>query len=166
MSHADAPPLGTHRAHRLVWLIGAFKLAKGVALLLVGVAALHLLHRDVAVVVLPIAHHLHVDPESRHLGRALVAILALDDHALARLSLGTFFYAALLLTEGVGLLLQRRWAEYFTVIVTASFIPLEVYELARRQTMTRLALLAINVAVVWYLIRLLRRPTEAKSRAA
>lgn len=153
-------------APRLVGLIGAFKLAKGLALVLVGVAALHLVHRDVAAVILPLLEHLHVDPDSRYLGRALATVLALDDHALKRIGLGTFFYAGLLLTEGVGLLLERRWAEYFTVIVTASFIPIEVYELTRRLTVTRLGLLGVNVAVVSYLVRLLRREATGNADRA
>jgi uncharacterized membrane protein (DUF2068 family) len=137
-------------------LIGAFKLLKGLLLAAVGVGALGLLHRDIADTFAPLVAHLHVDPESRYLGRALTALWALDDRALKRISAGTFFYAALLLTEGVGLLWRRRWAEYFTVLVTGSFIPLELYELTRRFTAPRLILIAVNVAVVGYLVRHLR----------
>ena len=138
-------------------LIGAFKLVKGLLLVAVGIGALGLLHRDIAAALAPLVAHLHIDPESRYLGRALAAVVALDDRALKRISAGTFFYAALLLTEGVGLLLRRRWAEYFTVLVTGSFIPLELYELTRRATVTRLLLIAVNVAVVWYLVHHVRR---------
>ena len=60
----------------------------------------------------------------------------------------------------MGLLLRRRWAEYFTVIVTGSLIPLEVYELWRRVTPARLMLVGVNVAVVWYLIAVLRRTRQ------
>jgi uncharacterized membrane protein (DUF2068 family) len=62
----------------------------------------------------------------------------------------------------VGLLLRRRWAEYFTVIVTGSFIPLELYELTRRISVIRFVVLAVNVAIVWYLIAVLRRPAPAE----
>ena len=90
-------------------------------------------------------------------GRAVAALLALDDRALKRIGAGTFFYAALLLIEAVGLLWRRRWAEYFTVLGDGSFIPLELYELTRRFTATRLVILSVNVAVVWYLVPHLRR---------
>lgn len=63
------------------------------------------------------------------------------------------------LAKGVALL-RRRWAEYFTVIVTGSLIPLEVYELLRRVTLARLIFLSVNVVVVWYLIAVLRRPVQ------
>ena len=88
----------------------------------------------------------------------MAKILSLDSHQLRAIRAGTLVYAALLLTEGIGLLLRRRWAEYFTVIVTGSFIPIEVYEITRRLTWTRVALLGVNVAVVWYLIAVLRNP--------
>lgn len=123
----------------------------------------HLLHRDLADFVATWVAQLHLDPSNRYIGKGVAKILSLDDRKLRAISAGTFVYAALLLTEGVGLLLRRRWAEYFTVIVTGSLIPLEVYELVRRVTWGRLVLLAVNVAVVWYLILLLRRP-EPKQR--
>jgi uncharacterized membrane protein (DUF2068 family) len=138
-------------------IIGAFKLFKGLLLLGVAIGALHLLHRDIADTLAPLIAHLHIDPESRYLDRALTALWALDDRALKRISAGTFFYAALLLTEGVGLLLRQRWAEYFTVVITGSFVPLELYELARRFTATRLLIIGVNVVIVWYLVRHLRQ---------
>jgi uncharacterized membrane protein (DUF2068 family) len=145
------------RSDSTLAIIGAFKLLKGLLLLGVAIGALNFLHRDIADALVPLAAHLHIDPESRYLGRALAAVVALDDRTLKRISAGTFFYAALLLIEGVGLLLRRRWAEYFTVLVTGSFIPLELYELTRRFTATRLVILGVNVAVVWYLVHHLRR---------
>jgi uncharacterized membrane protein (DUF2068 family) len=88
----------------------------------------------------------------------LIAKLGLmNDRKLEELSFGSFFYAALLLTEGVGLWLKRRWAEYFTIITTCSLIPLELYEIGKRVTITRLVLLLLNVAIVWYLFVQLRK---------
>ncbi len=68
-----------------------------------------------------------------------------------------FCYAAVLLTEGTGLLWRRRWAEYVTVLATASLIPVEVYEVVKHTTATRLVVLSLNGMVVWYLIRRVRR---------
>jgi uncharacterized membrane protein (DUF2068 family) len=73
-------------------------------------------------------------------------------------------YAALLLTEGCGLLLRRRWAEYLTVVATGALVPLEVYEIARHRTWTRLAVLVVNIAIVWYLIARLRGRAEETRR--
>ncbi|HZE34973.1 MAG TPA: DUF2127 domain-containing protein, partial [Candidatus Eisenbacteria bacterium] len=139
-------------------LIGGFKLVKGLALLAVAVGAHHLLHKDIADFVATGIAQLHLDPDNRYIGKAMAKVLSLDERRLRAIGAGSLVYAALLLTEGIGLLLRRRWAEYFTVIVTGSFIPLEIYELARRLTWGRLVLLGVNVAVVWYLIGVLRRP--------
>ena len=142
---------------RTLWLIGGFKLIKGLLLLVVALGALHLVHKDIDDVTATWAARLHLDVGNRYVDGALGKLLSLDDRKLKAISAGTFFYAALLLTEGVGLLLRKRWAEYFTVIVTGSFIPLELYELARHVTVTRVVVLGINVAVVWYLVVVLRR---------
>ena len=66
------------------------------------------------------------------------------------------------LTEGVGLYLRKRWAEILTVISTAGLIPLELYELFHKPTITRAILLLVNVAVVTYLIFEIRRLSRAK----
>ena len=153
-----------HSGDAGLWLIGGFKLAKGLLLLVVGVGVLRLLHRDVADVLASWIAQLHVDPENRYVDRALSAALSLDDRRLKQISAGTFAYAALLLTEGIGLLLRQRWAEYLTVIVTGSFIPLELYELAKRITLTRLTVIGINVAIVWYLVGRLRQGHEGVTR--
>ena len=123
-----------------------------------AVGAHHLLHRDIANFLATWVAQLHLDPDNRYIGKALAKVLSLDARQLRAIGAGSLVYAALLLTEGIGLLLRRRWAEYFTVIVTGSFVPIEVYELTRRLTWARLVLLVVNVAVVWYLIAVLRHP--------
>jgi len=142
---------------RTLWLIGGFKLIERLLLLAVGFGALHLLHRDIDDVTAAWAARLHLDVGNRYVDAVLGKLLSLDDRKLKAISAGTFFYAALLSTEGIGLLLRKRWAEYFTIIVTGSFIPLELYELVRHVTVTRAVLLGINVAVVWYLVVVLLR---------
>ncbi len=54
--------------------------------------------------------------------------------------------------EAVGLWYERRWAEYLTLIVTASFLPLEAWELAHRVSPFKVSAFVINVAVVAYLL--------------
>ena len=65
--------------------------------------------------------------------------------------ISTFIYSALLLTEGFGLLLLKRWAEHLTVLITASFIPLELFSVGRNFGTPRTIVVLINLAVVWYL---------------
>ena len=139
-------------------LIGLFKLFKSILLVLVGLGAHRYLHRDLATSVNHWAQVMRVDPDNRYIHRLLTHIFAVTPRQLKELSIGTFVYAALLGTEGVGLLMRKHWAEYFTVISTGALIPLEIYELAKRFTPVKLGVLAINVAIVWYLIARLRGP--------
>jgi uncharacterized membrane protein (DUF2068 family) len=61
-------------------------------------------------------------------------------------------YAVLEAVEAVGLWMQKRWAEYLTLIATAALLPLEIYELTRGVTLLKVTALVVNVAVVVYLL--------------
>jgi uncharacterized membrane protein (DUF2068 family) len=139
-----------------LFLIALFKLFKGVLLLIAGFGALRLLHRDVAATVGHWVDVLRVDPDNRYIHRLLAHVLAVTPAQLKAASAGTFFYAALLLTEGTGLFLRKPWAEYFTTITTAGLIPLEIYELVHHLTIAKIVILVINVAIVAYLIARVR----------
>lgn len=148
-------PAGSH--DRGLLLIGLFKLAKAIFFFGVGVGAIHLLHKDLEDEVMRLALKFKFDPESRFVSLLLDKVDLIDAHRLRQISVATFGYSALALTEGVGLLLEKVWAEYLTLILTISFLPWELYELARRPDWFRLSLLLINLAVLWYLVWLLRR---------
>jgi|ERR1051326_8279579 uncharacterized membrane protein (DUF2068 family) len=141
---------------RTLLLIALFKLLKGVLLVAVGIGALRFLHHDLAEAVMRWVNILRVDPENRFIHAVLNRALFLSPNQLKLMSIGTFFYAALLLTEGIGLLLHKTWAEYFTIVTTAALIPLEIYELIRHVTAAKISVLAINVAIVIYLVARVR----------
>ena len=150
ITRASATPRG-------IRLIAAFKLFKGLVLLAVGIGAVKLVHKDIAFELERWADMFRVDPNNHYIHLLLERFLTLDARKLKELSVGTFFYSALLLTEGTGLLLGQRWAEYFTIIATSSFIPLEVYEIAKRVRPAKLIVLLLNLVVVAYLVIVLRR---------
>lgn len=137
--------------------IGLFKLCKAIALLVAGIGILRLLHRDVASAVTHWVEQLRLDPDNYYIHRGLARVFRITPKQLKELSVGTFIYAGLYLTEGVGLVMRKHWAEYLTTISTALFIPLEVYEMYQRFTWPRLAFLVINVAIVWYLAARIKR---------
>ena len=146
------PRTGAAAAPRGLRLIAAFKLFKGLVLFAVGIGAVKLLHKDLAFEIERWADIFRVDPNNHFIHRLLERLSILDERKLKELSVGTFFYSALLLTEGTGLLLGKRWAEYFTIVATSSFIPLEVYELTKRVSSPKIIVLLINVAVIVYLV--------------
>ncbi len=68
------------------------------------------------------------------------------------LAIAAFVYAGLQFIEGVGLWLARRWGEYYAVVATSLFIPLEIYELFHHFTILKSITLAVNLAAVVYLL--------------
>jgi uncharacterized membrane protein (DUF2068 family) len=133
-------------------LIAWFKLLKAALLVAVGVGAFKLLNKDVS----DVAEHwidvFRVDPDNRYIHGLLVRLSSVDARKLKEIGVGTFFYAGLLFTEGAGLMLRKRWAAYFTIFMTASFLPLEMYELFKKFTAAKMVVIGINVGIVWYLI--------------
>lgn len=148
----------THSEHsRGLLLIGLFKLSKAVLSIALGVGALKLLHHDIGLVVLRISDALRIDPESRFVSLVMEKADLIGNKELRRFGVLTFGYAVVCLVEGTGLMLEKRWAEYFTLTLTILALPWEVFELAKRVTSLRVALLVINLGVLVYLIWLLRR---------
>ena len=142
-------------------LIAVFKLLKAFALIAVGAGALHLLHKDVAAIADHWINAFRVDSHNRLIHWLLEKIPLVNDKKLKELSVGTFLYAAVFLTEGLGLAFHKRWAEYFTIVTTSSFLPLEVYEIIHHATIAKAVALVINIAVVVYLAWELRRYPKA-----
>ena len=140
--------------------IGLFKLGKSIFFFCLGVGAFKLLHKDLGDVAMQIAQALHRDPEGRFVTFLMQQVDRIDAHRLREIGFATFAYSALALTEGVGLMMEKVWAEYLTTILTVMFLPWEVYELARDPNLMRLALLIANLVVLAYLVWLLRRKKQ------
>jgi uncharacterized membrane protein (DUF2068 family) len=138
-------------------VIALFKLVKAVLLVVVGVGVLKLLHRDVGQVIEHWINLLQLDPDNQHIQNLLLKLWFVDDRKLKEIGAGTFCYAALFLTEGTGLLLRKRWAQYFTIIVTASFLPFEIYEMVHRASIVKAAVIVTNITILLYLSARLRK---------
>jgi uncharacterized membrane protein (DUF2068 family) len=96
--------------------------------------------------------------DRRLLQHLLARVAGLSPARLELVALGALLFAGLFTTEGVGLWLGRRWAEYLTVVATASFLPIEILELVQRLTVPRVTALTVNLLAVAYLMFRLRRP--------
>lgn len=142
---------GNSKRDRVLALIAFFRISKGLLLILAGAGVLETLHPGTAARVrewmeaFPFATRYH--PERLLNSPKRVELLAA----------AAFAYAALFLTEGIGLWLQKRWAEWLTVVATTSFIPFEIWEIVKKVTALRVALIVSNVAIVIYLIVVLHR---------
>jgi len=158
--HHHHPPPPLRQRDRVLLTIALFKFLKAALFVVVALGAFGLLSRSVAqqaqdwVATLAATYDRGL---THRVVELLQKISALSRHRLEALGVAALLYAGLFMTEGVGLWRCRRWAEWLTVIATASLIPFELYELTRRLTIPRFGALAINVAVVIYLVREIRR---------
>src|SRR5499433_271841 len=137
-------------------LIAFFELLKGTLVAIAALGLLTMLHKDVGNTLNEAVLRLRVDPDNRYIHMLITLLFGATQRQLEAVSAGSFLYAALRYVEGLGLLWRQRWAAYVTVIATAVFIPLEVVELARRVSWPKLVVIAMNVAVVCYLVARLR----------
>jgi uncharacterized membrane protein (DUF2068 family) len=137
---------------RWIFLIALFKLAKSLLLIAVAVGALGLLHKDVGEVLQYWIDLLRVDPDNRFIHTLLSRVWSVNERTLKEVSAGTFCYAAVFMTEGTGLLLGKRWAKYLTIIVTSSFLPVEIYELVRHPGAMKCVVILLNAGIVAYLV--------------
>jgi uncharacterized membrane protein (DUF2068 family) len=76
----------------------------------------------------------------------------LSDSRVHALRMVTLAYAAVFAIEGIGLWMHKRWAEWLTTIITASLIPLELWELFHKPNVGKAAVVIANVAIVVILI--------------
>lgn len=137
--------------------IGLFKLVEAVFFLMVGLGVIHFLHRDLGDAVLALAAKLNMNSEGRVVTFLVDHLDPITAHRLKQIGAVTFFYAGLRVAEGVGLVLEKVWAEYLTVCATVSFLPWEIYEIARHADLFRIGLLVVNLIVLAYLVWWLQR---------
>lgn len=159
-----AAPAEVRRTKVGLRAIAMLKLLSGIVLAGVGLGAFRLLDPNLAAQFNEWLRSLALAADARVVQHALSVLTGLDARDLRNIAIASSGYAALLLTEGVGLWLARRWAEYLTVAVTASLMPFELYALSQRVTAIRVAMLIVNVAIVVYLVReLLARSRRAEA---
>jgi uncharacterized membrane protein (DUF2068 family) len=135
-------------------IIVAYKLAKAIAEALVAVAL-------VALVAAGAAHRAHdaVEVLRQHVVHAWS--IALTDLLLRALTTRRLYFTAAaialdaLLSAVEGWCLRRgyRWAPWLVVGASASLMPFEVVQIARRPHVGRFVILAVNAVIVVYLVR-------------
>lgn len=160
----DAPVLLRGKALRsafILRLLAIERWVRGTVILLLGVAVLRFKSTQVSLKELfnrdlkslrPFFNQIHFNVSDSGTIKAVDKAFAAHRSTLNLLAAFLIFYGALQLVEGLGLWLLKRWGEYFAVVATSVFIPLEVYELTEKITWLRIAALVVNVAAVVYLL--------------
>jgi uncharacterized membrane protein (DUF2068 family) len=160
----NAPVLLRGKALRSAFILRFLaieRFARGLLIALLGVAVLQLKSsrvsiRDVLEKDLkagkPLFDQLGWNATDSGLIHAIEKILNAKASTLNLVAAFLMFYGLLQLVEGVGLWMLKRWGEYFAVVATSLFLPLEMYELTERVTALRLGAFLLNLAAVAYLL--------------
>jgi uncharacterized membrane protein (DUF2068 family) len=148
-------------------IIGAFKLVGSLLLLGAGVGVYRLAGRDVGGALEEIAATYRLDPRNHFIHAAISWVSGIDHARLRAIGVGTFFYAALYLAEGIGLVLGKAWGGYLTAVATGSLVPLEIWEVARHPEPKRITVLVVNLAILVYVVwKLIQERRAAKGAGA
>jgi uncharacterized membrane protein (DUF2068 family) len=153
----------TERARhtRGLLLIAAYKGLLALFFVALGIGALHLLNKNINDLISQLGDYLRLNPESKFVNFLYDRASMISDPVLKRIGALAFVYAAVSLAEGIGLYLEKAWAEYLTLGITASFLPWEIFEVFHRATWVRVALLVVNTVIFVYLLKIVvarRRP--------
>jgi uncharacterized membrane protein (DUF2068 family) len=161
MSDPNHEPAILRRPKRVRYLklIALFKIMKGLLALALGFSLLFLNSRthwldaisDWTADELLLVH----SKVALYLLNKLQAVLANGE--LRAPGLLALFYSAVLFTEGIGVYLQKRWAEFLMVFATGVLIPFEVRHVYHRPSIGGFVILGANCFIVWFLYRVLKR---------
>jgi uncharacterized membrane protein (DUF2068 family) len=149
--------------HRGLAWIAVFKLAKACALLVLGAYTLDLTRAVAMDHLVALVARLPLAPGARPLVHFVDWFAQLGPRHVAVAGIALLGYATLYAVEGVGLWLGKRWAEYLTVIATASLIPFEVWELTRGVSGLKVIALVLNIVIVAYLVRVIALDRKSMS---
>ena len=144
--------------HKGLRFIAIIKLLKATGFIVAGFGLLHFLHKDIDdQIQYYLRFYLHVGPEQPLVQWLLQQASIMDDKRIIYFSITSFIAAVLLVIEGIGLYCEKRWAEWMTVILTSSFIPVELYRMVQNITYVRSLVLLLNLSIVAYLVWVIRQ---------
>ena len=154
---SSATKIDLHRAQRnLLRAVASFEITKGIFVLLIGVSAILLVHKDAWVIAESLLALLHISTD-RHSAQLFLDFADnLTDARLWAAARLAFIYSALRFAEGYGLWKERTWAEWLAFGSGTLLIPLEIRALLRGITFFRSAVFLINIGIVLYMFFLLR----------
>jgi uncharacterized membrane protein (DUF2068 family) len=145
------------RAGRLLWLIALERTLRGLLLLAAGIYLLAKAGANFGDIADHLARRLELDPRRPFIRHLVAKLGRLQRHEVQLFGVLAIGYAALEITEGIGLFYRKRWAEWLTVVATSLLVPLEAYELVHHPSTLKAGGIAVNVVIVAYLIRVVRR---------
>src|SRR6266478_7495721 len=134
--------------------VAIFEVTKAAIVLLLGCGLFHLMHKNLDDVAERVAQVLHVNPEGKLSNLFFELASHSSDRNLWVLALGTLAYASVRSTEAYGLWREREWAQWFSLLSTALYLPPELYWMLRHPNWLKCAVLAINIVIFLFMVSL------------
>ncbi|WP_428036025.1 DUF2127 domain-containing protein [Amphritea sp.] len=138
-------------------VIALLEATKGVLSLLVGFGIHALAGDNIQQMLESLLSHLHLNPASHLPAILLHETTLLTPSNLTLIALGALIYAVVRLIEAYGLWHGLVWTEWFALLSGGIYLPFEIYELVVSRNLLSIAVLAVNLAIVWYMYSLLMR---------
>ncbi|MGC1456129.1 MAG: DUF2127 domain-containing protein [Nitrospirota bacterium] len=136
-------------------VVSIFEATKGLLVLLVGCGLLTFIHQDLHLAAEQLVRHIHLNP-ARHYPRIFIDLAQhISDGQLWMLAMSALLYSGVRFVEAYGLWLQKQWAEWFAILTSGMYIPVELFEVIRKTTWPRVTVLSVNVGIVAYLAYIL-----------
>ena len=146
--------------------VASVEFTKGVIVVLVGLGALTMRHKDFWGLAESFLHFFHLHPHHHHFVGVFTALASkVHDVRLWKIAVILSIYVILRFVEAFGLWYALPWAEWLAAITGAIYIPFEVADLIHKVTWFRVAVIVVNTGVVLYMLYL-RFEAEEKWRAA
>jgi uncharacterized membrane protein (DUF2068 family) len=152
MNSSVASDLAISRQLKALRFVAFLELIKGLLVLAAGFGVLSLVHRDAWDVAAGLLRFFHVSQDRRYAQVFLDLADHVTDAKLWAIAAGAAVYSTMRFIEAYGLWKARAWAEWVALLLGAFYLPFEVYELIRRITMLRVAVLMVNLAIVLYML--------------
>jgi uncharacterized membrane protein (DUF2068 family) len=152
--------------NRTLFVIGVFKIIKATLFLIAALSVFHIVHKDTQVELRQVLHAFRISGDREFAKQLLLKANIVTTSRKQFIGCVLAVYAALFATEGTGLILRKRWAEWFTAIMTSTGVPIEVYEMLHKASALKLAALVINILIVLFLVFHLLRSTRRTARVA
>ncbi|MFC5462351.1 DUF2127 domain-containing protein [Massilia niabensis] len=150
------------RLSRGIRTVAVLEASKGIVVLLTGLGLFALVHQDVQRFAESLVRHAHLNPAA-HTPRVFLEFASkLDDARLMQLAMAAIAYAAVRMIEAYGLWYGRAWGEGFAAASGAVYVPFELRELYHRPGWLAACLLALNLAIVAFMLYSLRRRRSAR----
>jgi uncharacterized membrane protein (DUF2068 family) len=135
-------------------VIAMFEVTKAALVILLGCGLFHLMHKNLDEVAERVVQVLHINREGKLSNLFFELARHTSDRNLWVLALGTLAYASVRLTEAYGLWREREWAQWFSLLSTALYLPPELYGMLRDPSRLKYAVLISNIAIFLFMLSL------------